>query len=504
MKKFYAYIRVSTVRQGEHGISLQEQRSAIEVYAQRHDILIVEWFEERETAAKRGRPMFTKMMRQLRRRKVSGVVIHKIDRGARNLKDWSDIGELIDSGVEVCFAHESLDMQTRGGRLTADIQAVIAADYIRNLRDEVRKGYYGRLKQGFYPLAAPVGYLDRGKAKAKTHDPVKAPLVLQAFELYATGTLSLKALRSEMFARGLRNKRNGAVTIEGLSGMLRNPFYMGVIRIKKTNEFFQGVHKPIVSRALFDRVQDVLDGRLSARTQRHDFTFKRLIRCSGCEHVLSGERQKGHVYYRCHNCPGTSMRETHLSDQLLEIFDQIAFLEDEVRDFGDLVEDIRNQWSDGLRQREDQMRLQLGTIEERLAKLTDAFLDGLVDPEMFQERKVQLLKDRVELRERLASAAEEQAIPDRVLKFFELAKRPKLGYEVANPLEKRDLVKTATSNLIAYGKNVEIALQSPYREVLEWRKTEGCGHHPDRLRTFRKWFDRVLEDSCREYQDKVH
>ena len=132
MKNFYAYIRVSTVKQGEHGISLQEQRSAIEAYARRHDLTIVQWFEEVETAAKRGRPMFSQMLSQLRRRKVDGVIIHKIDRSARNLKDWSDIGELIDSGVEVRFAHESLDMQSRGGRLTAYIQAVIAADYVRN------------------------------------------------------------------------------------------------------------------------------------------------------------------------------------------------------------------------------------------------------------------------------------------------------------------------------------------------------------------------------------
>lgn len=75
---------------------------------------------------------------------------HKIDRGARNLKDWANLGDLIDGGVEVHFAHESLDMNSRGGRLSADIQAVVAADFIRNLRQETRKGFYGRLKQGIY------------------------------------------------------------------------------------------------------------------------------------------------------------------------------------------------------------------------------------------------------------------------------------------------------------------------------------------------------------------
>ena len=171
-KPFFGYIRVSTAKQGEKGVSLQEQRSAIENYAARYGLSVTKWFEERESAAKRGRPVFANMMHELRRSKAQGVIIHKIDRGARNLKDWADLGELIDSGVEVHFANESLDLNTRGGRLSADIQAVVAADYIRNLREETRKGFYGRLKQGIYPLPAPIGYLDRGKGKPKDVDPL--------------------------------------------------------------------------------------------------------------------------------------------------------------------------------------------------------------------------------------------------------------------------------------------------------------------------------------------
>ena len=110
-----------------------------------------------------------------------------------NLKDWSDVGELIDEGVEVHFANEGLDLHSRGGRLSADIQAVVAADFIRNLRDETRKGFYGRIKQGLYPLPAPIGYLDRGGGKPKEPDPARAPLVRVAFELYATADHNLRA-----------------------------------------------------------------------------------------------------------------------------------------------------------------------------------------------------------------------------------------------------------------------------------------------------------------------
>src|SRR5205085_4859361 len=136
---------------------------AITRHAARNDFEIAAWFEERETAAKRGRPLFNQMLKLLRQDKAGGVIIHKIDRSARNLRDWADLGELIDRGIEVQFANESLDLQTRGGRLSADIQAVVAADYIRNLREETRKGFYGRIKQGLFPLPAPLGYTDQGK-----------------------------------------------------------------------------------------------------------------------------------------------------------------------------------------------------------------------------------------------------------------------------------------------------------------------------------------------------
>src|SRR5436309_11988814 len=127
MQTFYGYIRVSTVRRGEHGVSLQEQKEAIERYASRKSLRILDWFEEQQTAAKQGRPVFNRMLKLLRKGKASGVIIHKIDRSARNLKDWAELGELIDSGIAVHFTNESLDLNSTTGRLSADIQAVVVA-----------------------------------------------------------------------------------------------------------------------------------------------------------------------------------------------------------------------------------------------------------------------------------------------------------------------------------------------------------------------------------------
>src|ERR1041384_2953264 len=201
LKRYFSYIRVPTLRQGQYGSALTEQREAIKRYAQRWNLTIIEEFEEKETAAKFGRPIFNRMLKALKRGQADGVLIHKIDRSARNLRDWADLGELIDQGIEVHFANESLDLTSRGGRLSADIQAVVAADYIRNLREETKKGFYGRVKQGFYPRPAPIGYLDAGAGKPKLIDPEMAPLVRTAFDLYATGRFGLYDLQDELEIR---------------------------------------------------------------------------------------------------------------------------------------------------------------------------------------------------------------------------------------------------------------------------------------------------------------
>src|ERR1700730_7836872 len=153
-KGYFAYIRVSTVKQGEHGSSLQEQRDAITHFATRHGLFITNWFEERETAAKIGRREFSRMVAALKKQAATGVIFHKIDRSARNLNDWSIVQDLADLGVDVRFTQESINLGSNEGKLTGDFLAVISAHYIRNLREEVRKGIRGRLKQGLYPFRA--------------------------------------------------------------------------------------------------------------------------------------------------------------------------------------------------------------------------------------------------------------------------------------------------------------------------------------------------------------
>lgn len=469
MKRFFGYIRVSTVKQGE-GVSLAEQRAAIERYAAQHGLDIAEWFEDQETAAKRGRREFGRMLKALARGRADGVVIHKIDRSARNLKDWADLGELIDTGVTVHFANEGLDLASRGGRLSADIQAVVAADYVRNLREETLKGFYGRLKQGIWPLQAPLGYLDRGAGNPKTIDPVRGPLVRQAFELYATGRYTLRTLLVNVHGSGLRNRRGGRVSLNALHKMLRNPFYVGLLRIAKTGETFAGAHEPLVSTAVFKRVGEVLSGKTASRPVRHDFLFRKTVACVSCGWRLIGERQKGLVYYRCHTerCRGVCVREEALQEVITAAFATVSFNDTEREHLRREMRSFTHAWSRRAEEARAAARLRLGQVKAKLTRLTDAYLDGVLERDLFEEQKAALLLRRREAEESVAASQEgPETHLERLRSVVELASSLPGAYDAAAPERKRELLRIATSNLAIRGKKVEITLAQPFRLIAE-------------------------------------
>lgn len=459
MGKYYAYIRVSTAKQ-EKGVSLEEQKGAIQRFAERQGLQITEWFEEVLTAAKKGRPLFSKMIKGLKTGRADGVIMHKIDRSARNLRDWLELADLIDSGHAVHFVNENIDLRSRGGRLSADIQAVIAVDYIRNLREETRKGIYGRLKQGVYPFCAPPGYKNSGPGgKLKRIDEVRAPFIRQAFELYASGRYTLDTLLAELRRRGFRNGKRRPVLRSSLALILNNPFYAGIIRIRTTGETFKGKHEPLIAMSLFKRVEARLSGKLRMQGLTHDFALRGLFRCALCGRHLTAERQKGHVYYRCHtaSCPTLGFREEVLEDALLKSWAP-AVLTGKKRD--SLIAHLTYILEEDSAREVDRaahLETQIASVETRLTRLIDALLDGTLDKESFEMRKRLLLEEEQSLKEsQRATAPDLGRFQARLSELFELACTAQQSYRLASPESKREMALRLTSNRTVAAKDVSV------------------------------------------------
>lgn len=486
MKQVFGYVRVSTKKQTQ-GVSLDEQRDAIVRFAAREGLTISAWFEEHLTAAKRGRPKFTDMLRRLRLGEAQGVVIHKVDRSARNLDDWNDIAHLLDEGFQVYIANDNLDLRSRGGRLSADIQAVVAADFIRNNREEARKGFYGRLKQGLYPLPAPIGYLDRGKGHAKSIDPLRGPLVRKAFELYAAGDHSLRSLTKLLPSLGLLNRGGKPLSKDGVWIMLTNPFYTGLVRLKSSGETFHGAHDPLVPNATFNRVQNLLRGKANGRLRRHDHLFRRRFVCGSCSYAMSASRKKGHIYYRCYQtaCPVTSsVREEEIDSAVRRVLCAACLPEP-------LNDAVASVLASHIERAQDEhqallaaLNASLGKIDSRLAALTDAFIDGTVERDLYLARKETLLKEQVTVAAQKRDVEKDAAARYvGAQKIFELVNTPDSQYEKGDPGEKRRLLEKLTCDRKVIAGNVDISLAPPFRQLSETAKSLNGAPHQDIIAT---------------------
>lgn len=466
MKRCFGYVRVSTVKQGD-GVSLVAQREAILAFASRNNIEIVKWFEEKETAAKRGRPLFNQMVKELYRGKAHGLVTHKIDRSARNFADWARIGDLQDAGIDIHFATESLDFSSRGGRLTADIQAVIAADYIRNLREETIKGINGRLKQGLYPFQAPIGYLDNGGGKPKTLDPLRAPLVKMAFELYASRRYPLRRLHAEMRRKGLMNHEGKPISLATLANILDNPFYAGIVRIKRNGMTYRGIHERLISPNLFERVQAIKSGKAGPKVTRHDHLYRGLFRCGHCDGPMVPELQKGHVYYRCPKraCPTKTVREEAIEAAIKACMLRTELTAPDRHTFEAWVTAWIASGKD--KEREKAWQLRKANIHDRIDRLTDALVERLIDRDTFAERRQRLALEEEALDSERQKWGDKAAKAERMRSLIELAKSLVRSHQMAKGPEKRELVEMTTSNRRVYGKNVYIEPSNWLHEVTD-------------------------------------
>ncbi|MGV6805210.1 MAG: recombinase family protein [Ruegeria sp.] len=450
MKPCFGYIRVSTVRQGD-GASLEAQKDAITGFASQNNLQIIRWFEEKETASKTGRPIFGRMMKSLAQGEAEGLIVHKIDRWARNYKDWAMVDEAAQIGVKVYSAADSLDLDTRGGRLLADIQMALAADYSRNLSLEVKKGIYGRIKQGVYPFRAPLGYLDTGGGNVKAIDPVKGPLVRKLFELYGSGDYSITSLTDEMRRRGLKGYGDRPVVRRNVESVLRNPFYCGQMIV--CGKLHPGAHEPLITTEQYRRVGAIKAERSNKKATRHQMLFRGLVRCGGCQAALTGERQKAHVYYRCHTsgCRRGCIREDRLLEQITSTLKRLQVSKaDQVVIRRKIRRWLSNTGDDEI---EKSIRLRVSDARSREERLTDLLVDGAIEKSAYELRRSNLTFEVQQLHEELRLIEDKRATERDLENLLSLVTDLASLFEASPPAQQRAIMRNCmVSRLVKDGR----------------------------------------------------
>ena len=316
-KRAVSYIRVSTREQAqrggaEEGFSLPAQREANRRKAQSMGALIVKEFADRgESARSANRPGLQRMLAYLAQDgRVDYVIVHKLDRLARNRADDVEITRAFDeAGVRLVSTSENID-QTPGGMLLHGIMSSIAEFYSRNLAAEVIKGMGEKARAGGTVGRAPLGYLNRQgrdsrgrQARWVVVDPVRGPLITQAFTEYATDRWTLSTLTDHLTAHGLTtaptpSRPSHPLDHNKLLNILRNPYYRGIVTYQGVH--YPGTHQPLIDEATWQRVQTVLSQHRHGERQRiHNHHLKTTVRCGQCGGRLiihNAKARNGHIY----------------------------------------------------------------------------------------------------------------------------------------------------------------------------------------------------------------
>lgn len=316
------YLRVSTEEQarigGEaEGYSIPSQRDAcLAKVRAMGGIVAEEYVEAGESAKSADRPELQRMLRDLKPRRIDYVLVHKIDRLARNRADDVAINASIArAGAKLLSVSEPVD-DTPAGRLLYNMMADVAQYHSDNLAVEVLKGMNKKAQLGGTPYRAPLGYLNKTELRDGVRvawieiDPERGPLVRWLLEEYATGEWTVRQLAIALENKGLRSRgtRKSAprpVVAQTIHRLLKNPYYFGVVPYRGV--YHEGKHQPLVSAKTWLVVQDVLKAHNVAgeKTRKHPHYLKGTIFCGECGSRLVFSRNRGnggiYDYFMCLN-----------------------------------------------------------------------------------------------------------------------------------------------------------------------------------------------------------
>jgi site-specific DNA recombinase len=294
------YNRKSSEDDNRQILSIESQENEMRSLAQRSDLKITKIFSESMSAKAPGRIVFAEMMDYVEKHPGMTILVWKLDRLARNPVDEGRIKWLLQQGVIAEIKTPDRNYLPADNALIASVEFGMANQYIRDLRQNVMRGTKTKLEKGGWPSIAPFGYLNDRLAKTILIDPIAAPAVQRIFEQYATGRYNLQEITHAVYDQGIRTKRQRKLSKSTIHEILRNRFYYGVM--VRGEMHYQGNHQSIISKELYNQVQDVLEGKNHSKRRKHIFPLRGFMTCDICGCLLTAALQKGKfIYYYCTN-----------------------------------------------------------------------------------------------------------------------------------------------------------------------------------------------------------
>jgi len=233
--------------------------------------------------------------------KINNVLVYKIDRLTRSVKNLMELIELFDeTGCAFNSLMEAIDTSTATGRMFIKIVGIFAEFERENLAERISLGYEQKAREGNYINTSGVNGYDYSLEKGDiVLNEEEAELIKEIFDKYLKGT-SLSEICKDLNERKVPAKRGGKWWDSTLRSILSNPLYIGTIRygfFTQKEEFTveNTRYAPIIDEEVFSRVQTVRQNR-KQRTPRNypsdTAYFYTFLSCGECGSVLNINHHK--------------------------------------------------------------------------------------------------------------------------------------------------------------------------------------------------------------------
>jgi site-specific DNA recombinase len=472
--KHIAYCRKSTESEDRQVLSIDSQINEMRKLATRDSVFLDEIFTESKSAKAPGRPVFKDVLKYIEKHPCV-VYSWKLDRLARNPKDGGEIQWLVDRGqINEIRTFERTFCNTSDDKFMMNLDFGMAKKYVDDLSINVKRGIRAKLEKGEWPNCAPFGY-DNNITSHLVEINQEAPHVIEMFRLYATSGYGIRELSNIMYEKGMRTRGGEKVGKTKIHVMLTNPFYYGMM--VKDGIYYPGKHEPLITKEIFDRVQDIISGRYKSRPKKQFFAHRGFMRCHVCGCTLTATLKKGHAYYYCTNGKGNCeqhkkyLRSEMVDKMMADVLGEIEFDEETVEIMYLAAKEktgLNEQYAESVIHN---LTVQLTDARAKQERLLNSYLDGLT-PEAVYKSKIQAISNEItETEEQIKKMEEkktrEYSTLELTKEYFLTASRAKKEFLKKDDSGKREVVKKLLWNLSIEDKNLaSYKLKEPYHFMI--------------------------------------
>ena len=484
MIKYIAYCRKSTDEKDKQVLSIDAQIAELKEFAKKQNLEILDFVCESRTAKTIGRPLFASVLKRIKKGEAQGIISWHPDRLARNSVDGGRIIYLLDTGKLIDLKFPSFWFENSPqGKFVLNIAFGQSKYYVDNLSENVKRGMRHKVRIGVWPVQAPLGYLNDKNTKTIMVDPVRSKIIKKVFEIFSSGNHSFTSISEYLFNFGIKTRIERKLNPDTVKRMLSNKFYLGVLNYK--GELHKGIHKPLISKALFDSVQKQVERFEKPRGNKgHNFPFVGLAKCGECGASITGEEHIGNykngnsqtfTYYRCTKklgpCSQEYVRQEEIEHQLKKQLIDVAIPQGWWGTWLAMLERDKINETKLASQRVVEVGEEMQEVDKKLNKLLDTYLDSVIDEDTYKAKKNELFEQKLKLQEKISKIQEGGS--SWLEPFEEFIKSSincgKIALGKNNLQDLRDLARNAGSNFNLSDKRLSFVPNLGFDSVKSWR-----------------------------------